>query len=126
VLGEGLARQILGTGVVIGLVSLAAALVAQARGEHVQTWVFLTLGLAQLGVALALRAPRGTAGWRGRGLEAAVAVAALLQVAGVWVPALRHLLETEPVAGPDLLLLLGLSMVPGLTVWLERLIRHRR
>jgi P-type Ca2+ transporter type 2C len=126
VLGEGLGRQILGTGVVIGAVSLVAGLLAHAQGEHVQTWVFLTLGLAQLGVALALRAPRGDAGWRGRGLEVAVAGAALLQVGGVLFEPLRTLLGTEPVTGSVFLMLLGLSVVPGLVIGVERLIRGHR
>jgi Ca2+-transporting ATPase len=127
VLGQGLGRQIVRTGIVIGLVSLAAGLLAQNRGEDVQTWVFLTLGLAQLGVALALRAPRGDSGWRGRGLELAVAGAALLQVGGVLLPPLRQLLGTEPVSAQVFLLLLGLSVVPGLLVRIERLVAgHRR
>ncbi len=126
VLGEGLGRQIVRTGLVIGAVSLVAGLLAQAQGEHVQTWVFLTLGLAQLGVALALRAPRKGVDWRGRGLEIAVAGAALLQVAGVVLPPLRGLLGTEPVSPPVFLMLLGLSVVPGLLIGLERLVRGHR
>ncbi|HSE71670.1 MAG TPA: HAD-IC family P-type ATPase, partial [Nocardioidaceae bacterium] len=126
VLGERLGWQILGTGMVIGLVSLAAGLLADARGEHVQTWVFLTLGLAQLGVALALRAPRRGVGWRGRGLEYAVLGAALLQVAGVILPGLRALLGTVPVDGPTFLLLTGLAVVPGLLIGVERFVRGRR
>ncbi|HSE08370.1 MAG TPA: cation-transporting P-type ATPase [Nocardioidaceae bacterium] len=120
VLGEGLGRLIIGTGLVIGVVSLVAGLLAQAQGEHVQSWVFLTLGLAQLGVALALRAPRKGVGWRGRGLEAAVVGAALLQVAGVLLPPLRDLLGTEPVSGQVFLVLLALSAVPGLLIAVER------
>jgi Ca2+-transporting ATPase len=126
VLGEGLGRQIVRTGLVIGVVSLVAGLLAQANGEDVQTWVFLTLGLAQLGVALALRAPRQGTGWRGRGLELAVAGAALLQVAGVLLPPLRGLLGTEPVTLQVFGLLLALSVLPGLTIWVERLLRRRR
>ncbi|HLN78159.1 MAG TPA: cation-transporting P-type ATPase [Nocardioidaceae bacterium] len=126
VLGEGLGLQIVSTGIVIGLVSLAAGLLAQSHAEDVQTWVFLTIGLAQLGVALALRAPRGDAGWRGRGLELAVAGAALLQVAGVLLPPLRELLSTEPVSSQDFLMLLGLSVIPGVVIGIERLLRHRR
>ena len=126
VLGEGLGRQIVRTGIVIGLVSLAAGLLAQSWGEDVQTWVFLTLGLAQLGVALALRAPRGGLGWRARGLELAVAGAAVLQVGGVVFPPLRELLGTEPVTGQVFLMLLGLSVIPGLLIGLERLVRRLR
>jgi Ca2+-transporting ATPase len=126
VLGEGLGRLIVRTGIAIGAVSLVAGLLAQAQGEHVQTWVFLTLGLAQLGVALALRAPRKGVGWRGRGLEIAVAGAALLQVGGVVLPPLRELLSTEPVSAQVFLMLLGLSVVPGLLIGLERLVRRHR
>jgi Ca2+-transporting ATPase len=124
VLGEGLGRQIIGTGIVIGLVSLAAGLLADAQGGHIQTWVFLTLGLAQLGVALALRAPRGDAGWRARGLEIAVAGAALLQIGGVLLAPLRGLLGTEPVTASVFLLLLGLSVIPGLVIRVERWAKH--
>ena len=126
VLGEGLGLQILGTGLVIGIVSLVAGLLALQRGEDVQTWVFLTLGLAQLGVALALRAPREGSGWRGRGMEVAVAGAALFQVAGVVLPWLRELLGTEPVTPSVFLMLLGLSVVPGVLIRVERSVVRRR
>ncbi|WP_225914927.1 cation-translocating P-type ATPase [Nocardioides jiangsuensis] len=126
VLGEGLARRIVRTGILIGLVSLGAGLLAQSRGEHVQTWVFLTIGLAQLGVAMALRAPRNGAGWKARGLEFAVLGAGLLQVAGVLVPGLRDLLGTEPVTWSTFLLLLGLSLVPGLLILVERVVVGRQ
>ena len=111
----------------VGLVSLGAGLLAGARGEHVQTWVFLTIGLDQLGVAPALRASRKGVGRRGRGLEIAVAGAVLLQVTGVLVGPLRGLLGTVPVSGSDLALLTALAVVPGLLVGLERrLTRGRR
>ena len=126
VLGEGLARRIVRTGILIGLVSLGAGLLAQSRGEHVQTWVFLTIGLAQLGVAMALRAPRNGAGWKARGLEFAVLGAGLLQVAGVLVPGLRDLLGTQPVTWSTFLLLLGLSVVPGLLILVERVVVGRQ
>jgi Ca2+-transporting ATPase len=111
VLGQGLFAQILVAGSLISLVSLVAGLLAPAH--ELQSWVFLTLGLAQLGVGLAIRAPRRGVGWRGRGLEAALAVAAGLQVLAVaWAP-LRALLDTEPVSGTDLVVVLALAAVPG-------------
>ncbi|MGZ4749390.1 MAG: cation-translocating P-type ATPase [Oryzihumus sp.] len=126
VLGQGLGYAVLRTGAAIGVVTLAAGLLAKGYGEHVQTWVFLTLGLTQLVVALALRAPRAGTSWRDRGLEAAVAGAAVLQVAGVAVPALRDLLGTQPVGLAHVPLLLALSVLPGLLVLLERRVSLRR
>ncbi|MDI6912152.1 cation-transporting P-type ATPase [Nocardioides sp.] len=112
VLGQGLLRQILAAGTLIGIVALVAGLLAP-DGQH-QTWVFLTLGLAQLGVALSLRAPRRGLQWRSRGLEVAVLIAAALQVLAVaWFP-LRDLLRTDTVPAVDALLLLALSVAPGL------------
>ncbi len=120
VLREGLGWQILSTGVVIGLVSMLAGYLAHVRGEHVQTWVFLTLGLTQLGVAIALRAPRSGLSWRSRGLEAAVLGAAALQVAGVYFAPLRELLGTVVLDGPTFLLLAALALVPGVLISMER------
>jgi uncharacterized protein YacL len=60
--------------------------------------VFLCLGLAQLWLALALRAPRAGTGWHDRGLEGAVLAAGFLLVLAVlWEP-LRRLLDTEAVS----------------------------
>ncbi len=126
VLGDGLVQQILGTGLLIFVVSLVAGLLADLRGEPVQTWVFLTLGLAQLGVAIALRAPRRGAGWKARGLEAAVAGAALLLVAGVIFDPLRRLLGTEPVSLSSFALLAVLAVVPGLLTWAQKFWKRRR
>jgi Ca2+-transporting ATPase len=75
---------------------------------------FVTLGLAQLGVALAVRAPRrrGVPGNPWLGL--AVAVSALLQLLAVaWAP-LRTLLGTEPLPVSDLAVCLAAAAVPGL------------
>jgi Ca2+-transporting ATPase len=119
VLGNGLLRQILVAGGLISAVSLAAGFLAP-DSAHLQTWVFLTLGLAQLGVALAIRAPRKGVGWRGRGLEAAVAVSAGLQVLAVaWGP-LRDLLGTRTVSGTDALVILCLAALPGVVLTASR------
>ncbi|CAI9407648.1 cation-translocating P-type ATPase [Nocardioides sp. T2.26MG-1] len=117
VLGQGLLRQILVAGSLIATVALIAGLLAPDSQR--QTWVFLTLGLAQLGVALALRAPRSGLQWRSRGLEVAVLMAAALQVLAVaWSP-LRDLLRTDTVPTADALLVLALSLAPGvvLALW---------
>ncbi|MCD4535505.1 cation-transporting P-type ATPase [Nocardioides sp. cx-169] len=124
VLGQGLFGQILLAGALISIVSLAAGLLApEAR---VQTWVFVTLGLAQLGVGLAIRAPRAGVTWRGRGLEAAVALAAVLQVLAVtWSP-LRSLLGTDTLSWSDAATVLLLSVVPGAVLAAQRHRQSRR
>ncbi len=122
VLGDGLGRQILVLGSVIAAVALAAGLAADASGQPVQSHVFLVLGLAQLGVAMALRNPRRGRTWRGRSLEAAVAVSAVLLLAALYVPALQDLLHTDPLEAQALIPLFLLSMIPGL---FARLVRRR-
>jgi Ca2+-transporting ATPase len=114
VLGGGLLRQVLVSGLLIATVSLVAALLAERQGWHVQTAAFLTLGLAQLGLALALRAPRRGWALAQRGLEAAVLVAAALQVLAVAAAPLRDLLGTETLPAPGLVVVVLLAAVPGL------------
>ncbi len=125
VLGEGLWGQVLWTGALISVVSLAAGVLAPGGPDHERSWIFLILGLAQLGVAVALRAPRRGVGWRGRGLELSVLGAALLQVAGVTVPFLRELLGTQPIELSDGPLLLLLALVPAVVVAVGRRLRLR-
>jgi Ca2+-transporting ATPase len=117
VLDRRLTLQVAQGGLLVAATSLVAGWWAQAHGTHVQTAVFLTLGLGQLAVALALRAPRSR-GWhpRERGLELAVLVAVLAQLGGALVPGLDGLLGATPPAAQDLLVFLGLGAVPGLAI----------
>ena len=121
-----LGRQIAIAGSMTAAVSLVVGWVTYRAGGPVQTVVFLTLGLAQLGVALALRAPRGNAFWRDRGLEVAVLAAGACQLAGVLVPGLRGLLGTEALAVRELLVLVAAAALPGLLVAAGRAFVHRR
>jgi Ca2+-transporting ATPase len=117
VLDRRLTLQVAQGGLLVAATSLVAGWWAQAQGTHVQTAVFLTLGLGQLAVALALRAPRSR-GWhpRERGLELAVLVAVLAQLGGALVPGLDGLLGATPPAAQGLLVFLGLGAVPGLAI----------
>jgi hypothetical protein len=102
------------TGTLIAVVTTVAALLTRGSADW-RTSAFLVLGLAQLGIALALR-DRGAA--RGNPfLNVAVALAVLLQVAAVVLAPLRRLLETAPLP-PDVLAACGLlAAVPGLALW---------
>ena len=116
----------------VRLVLLSAALTAVVLvvagvtgGSHDvrRTAVFLTLGIAQLGVALALRSPGGALRSGGRGVDAAVLAAVALLAAAVWLPAAQDLLGTETVPLTTAAVALVAGLVPGVLLRLSR--RHR-
>jgi Ca2+-transporting ATPase len=90
-LGDGLAMRIAWTGAMLATVSVAVGVYGRVTERPWQSMVFLTLGLSQLGVAMALRAP----GRRPRFLDLAVAAAVLLQLAPCALPPLQRLLDLE-------------------------------
>lgn len=124
VLGGGLWRRVAWTGALIAVVTLGVAWWSYRDGGPWQTVVFLTLGLAQLGVAVALR--RWGGGWRPRFLDLAVAGAVLLQLAGVFLPPLRALLGTEPLDATSLAVAAVAAILPGLVVATSGLLGRRR
>ena len=90
-----------------------------------QTAVFMTLGLAQISLALAVRAPRRGVALAHRGLEAAVLLAAGLQVMAVaWAP-LRELLGTETLPFSALVAVAAFAAVPGLAAVHGRVVLQR-
>ncbi|WP_238012295.1 cation-transporting P-type ATPase [Dactylosporangium sp. AC04546] len=107
----GLTGRIALIGALITATVLGTALWTAHAGGPWQTVLFVTLGLAQLGVALALRVRAGRA--RNRSLDAAVALSLLLQVAAVWLPPLRDLLGTEPLTLVQLGACALAAAVPG-------------
>jgi P-type Ca2+ transporter type 2C len=109
--------------VLLAGVSLAAGVWAQYRGAEWQTMIFVTLGFSQLGVALALRARPRT--WSNPFLIAAVAAAALLQLAGVYAPFLAAVLGTEPLPATDLAVAAGLSVAGYIGIHLDRRVHLR-
>ncbi|MFC4149468.1 cation-transporting P-type ATPase [Micromonospora mangrovi] len=121
VLGAGLGRDVLLTGGLIAAVTLGAGVVAAHADRPWQSVVFLVLGLAQLGVALAVRARRLAGARRGNpGLLVAVAASALLQVGGVLVGPLRALLGTAALGAEQLLACAAVAALPGLVLRLTR------
>ncbi|HEY0639464.1 MAG TPA: HAD-IC family P-type ATPase, partial [Pseudonocardiaceae bacterium] len=117
VLGDGLWRRIGWTGALIAVVALIVGVWSHRVGGPWQSCVFLTLGLAQLGVALALRRPGGR--WP-RFLDVAVAGAVLLQLAAVYLPPLRDLLGLAWIGPRELVVAVLAALLPGLVVALTR------
>jgi Ca2+-transporting ATPase len=126
VLGDGLWHQVLTAGVLMAAAALVGGVLTDGTDADQQSAVFLTLGLAQLGVALALRRSAGRRRLLGF-LDVAVASSIVLQVAAVYLPPLARLLGTESVPGWDLPTLVGLAVVPGVVVVASRIVgRWRR
>ncbi|GAA2607567.1 cation-translocating P-type ATPase [Paractinoplanes durhamensis] len=123
VLGDGLLGSVLAGGVAVATVVLAAGVIADQAGRPWQSVMFVVLGLAQLGVALAVRARTTSGGERNPWLPAAVALSGLLQVAGVVTEPLRTLLGTEPLTALELLGCALIAVLPGVAL---RLLRHGR
>jgi Ca2+-transporting ATPase len=125
VLGDGLGRAILLIGALLASVTVSVGAAAARAGLPWQSMVFVVLGLAQLGVALAVRARRGAGErWTNPGLLLAVATSAAAQFAGVMLQPLRTLLKTEPLTGRQLLVCTVAAIVPGMVLWLVQ--RRRR
>jgi Ca2+-transporting ATPase len=116
VLGGGLAWAAIRTGVLLAATVLTVGVLAAHADRPWQSMVFVVLGLAQLGVAVAVRARRVPGGERNRMLPIALALAAGLQLAGVWLPGLRQLLGTVPLSASDLGWCLLAATVPGLVL----------
>jgi len=136
VLGDGLLRGVLIAGALIAAAVLGAGVAAYHLGRPWQSIVFVVLGLAQLGLALAVRASRtpgsrrlGERRKRGRGnpgLMWAVAVSAAMQLAGVLVPPLRALLGTQPLTVADLVGCAVVAALPALVLLVARRFRPAR
>ncbi|MCO5995553.1 cation-translocating P-type ATPase [Actinoallomurus rhizosphaericola] len=118
ILGAGLWLRVIRIAVVVGAVTLGVAVWAHHAGRPWQSMAFFTLGATQLGVALGSRSRL-----RSRAnpmLPAAIAAALALQVAGLYLPALRDLLGTRPLTGPELAVVLALSSLGYAAVRLDR------
>ncbi|HEX7746415.1 MAG TPA: HAD-IC family P-type ATPase, partial [Micromonosporaceae bacterium] len=116
VLGAGLARAVLFTGVLIASVALGVGVVAYRMERPWQSMVFVVLGLAQLGVALAVRSRRAAGTPGNPGLLWAVALSGVLQIAGVLSPPLQALLGTQRLGVTELLACAAVASLPGIAV----------
>ena len=109
VLGGGLWQRVLVVGVVLTATALALGIWADRTGRPWQTMLFLALTCLQLGVALGLR-PR-LLSRDNSFLPLAVGASVGLVLAGVYLPWLRDLLATVPLAGVDAALAVGTGLV---------------
>ena len=133
VFARGLGRQILYTGLLIGIVSLAVGywgFIGERSQETWRTMLFTTLTLAQMGNALAIRSNRDslfTIGvFSNRLMVIAVAITFALQMALIYVPFLHGIFDTTTLSGFDLLVCLVVSVVVFLGVEAEKWWRRSR
>ncbi|WP_231386816.1 cation-translocating P-type ATPase [Nocardia sp. BMG111209] len=124
ILGAGLWQRVVRIAIVLTAATIGVAVWADHTGRPWQTMAFFTLGATQLGAALGSRArPRSLANPM---LLVAVAVALTLQLAALYLPLLRDLLGTEPLAGTDLLIVACLSTLGYAAVRLDRILHPSR
>jgi len=126
VLGGGLWQRIAWTGALISLVVLAVGVWAERTGAPWQTMTFIVLGMAQLGVAMALRRPAMPGSRRVRFLDFAVAGAAIAQLLPLVFAPLRNLLGLDTLTLAQLGVALAVAAVPGIAVRLLRRFRPGR
>jgi P-type Ca2+ transporter type 2C len=124
VLGAGLWQRIVRLAILITAVTLGVATWAHATGREWQTMTFLTLGLTQLGVALASRSRAG--GWANPFLLIAVGAAGLLQLAAVYAPPLQGLLGTHALGPLELAVAAAGSVFGFAGIHLDRRLHPRR
>ena len=113
--------RLLGLTAALTAVSLVVGAVVQGDEQVRRTAIFLTLGAGQLGVALALRAPRAVrSGPAGHILDIAVPAAGLLLIAAIYATPLQALLGTRPLPGDVVVLSLVTAALPGLALLVAR------
>ncbi len=120
ILGGGLWQRVPRIAVVLTGVTLGAAVWAQHTDRPWQSMAFFTLGATQLGVALGSRSRL----WSRANplLLVAVAAALALQLGGLYLPPLQHLLGTQALAPGDLLMAGALSTLGFVAVRLDRVV----
>ena len=124
IFARGLGRYILRVGLVFALIVISLMLLAERAGAPWTTMVFTTLCLAQMGHALSARSERPLLEvnlFSNPWLLAAVGLTTGLQLALLYVPALSRFFGTTPLAGSDLLICLGFSMLLFTFLELEKL-----
>ncbi|MDJ0753972.1 MAG: cation-translocating P-type ATPase [Ardenticatenaceae bacterium] len=118
VFSRGVGAQVITTGIILGLVSLAVGFWGFVIGLDQQVWrtmTFTTLTLAQMGNALATRSFKESAFTIGifsnRLMIGAIIVTFLLQMALIFVPFLQNIFRTAALSGMQLTICLAVSVL---------------
>jgi Ca2+-transporting ATPase len=130
VFAHGMGLQVAWLGLLMAVVAVATQGFYQSRGAAVwQTMVFTVLSLSQLASVMAMRSERRSLFEDGTGsnrpLLAAVAASAALQLATIYIPALRPVFHTEPLGAADLAVAFVLSSLPFVALEIEKKLRRR-
>ena len=118
VIGAGLWPRVLVLAATITAVTLSVGLWAHANDRPWQSMLFLALGTMQFGIALGVRAQPGTV--TNPFLLLAVASAFVLQLAGLYVPWLQDLLDTQALTAAEVTGICALSVIGYLAARLAR------
>jgi len=130
VLARGLGTYLIWVGLLLGTVCLAAEYYARALGEGTwQTMVFTTLGLSQMGNALAVRSDRESLFTLGllsnKFLLGAVLLTFALQMAVIYLPFLQRIFDTSALTLTQLGVSLALSTVVFAAVEMVKWVQRR-
>ena len=126
IFARGIGRYILRIGVVFAAITICLMVYSARSGAPWQTMVFTTLCLAQMGHALAARSDQPllrvnplSNPW----LLWAVVLTSALQLMLLYVPSLARFFGTVPLAGRDLAICVGFSLLFFLYLELEKVVR---
>lgn len=127
IFAHGLWQHVVWVGLLMGSIVLATQAWAYLTGSsHWQTMTFTVLALSQMGHVLAIRSERESLFRQGLGSNApllgAVLLTLLLQLATIYLPALRSVFRTQPLTITELVVCLGLSSIVFFAVELEKLV----
>jgi Ca2+-transporting ATPase len=117
ILGRGLLRQVAWGGLVLGLAPLAMGYYYRAQGHPGwQTMIFTTLTLSQLALVLSIRSERESffaiGPFSNAPLIYIVLLTFLLQMMVTYTPFWQGLLKTRALSGVELLVSLGIALLP--------------
>ena len=109
VIGAGLWPRVLLLGALVTAATLGVGLWGQTNDRPWQSILFFTLATMPFSIAIGVRARPGT--WANPFLLAGVAVAFLLQLAALYLPLLRDLLETAALSATEVAVICTLSVL---------------